>query len=708
MHRITDLPVRVREIENIWIPVRDGIRLAARAWLPEGAERHPVPAVLEYIPYRKRDMTALRDTATHGYLAGHSYACIRLDARGIGDSEGVYGDQFAGQYVEDAIDAIAWLAEQPWCSGAVAMFGLSWGAAIALETAARRPPSLRTIVAAAGIDDRYALRYPGGCLATATISGIVAQLSYATRPPDPAIVGERWREMWLERLTAAAPLAEGWLARPARDPDWQEAAIAADYGRIACPVLVSAGWADPAFAAMMMRTVERLETPRLGIFGPWAHRYPHLGIPGPAIDYLGETLRWLDHWLKGHDTGIMAEPRLRSWLASDFTTAAVPEDRPGRWIGTPEWPDPGGEGREYWFGRGTLAQEKQPATQLDLPSTLLIGSATGEFMPLFGSDRGPELPGDQGADDAASLVFDSPPLEAPLELLGAPLVRLAFEGEDPAGQVVVRLCEVAPDGRSRRLSWGARNLGLSDDLSALRKPGGARQSMEVEISVFPLAETLAAGHRLRIAVSTSYWPLLWPAPVSPRLTLKTAGSLLSLPVASRGDACRGPGVPRAAPTLRWTELRPGGYRRVESRDGKTGERVLTITDDMGTGRIEELGLEISEATTRIYRIRPNDPTSASIETETTCSFRRGDWSTRTTVRGHVARAGNAFESRHTLRAEESDRTVFSRRWRRRIPPPELATAPRSDRLVADGAHDANDREGSVQARDPRGDQGRER
>ena len=95
MRRVTDLPHRVREQENVWIRLREGISLAARLWVPEGAETHPVPAILEYIPYRKRDMTALRDTATHVYLAGHLYACIRLDARGTGDSEGDYGDQFA-------------------------------------------------------------------------------------------------------------------------------------------------------------------------------------------------------------------------------------------------------------------------------------------------------------------------------------------------------------------------------------------------------------------------------------------------------------------------------------------------------------------------------------------------------------------------------------------------------------------------------------
>ena len=205
MRRVNELPLAVCEMENIWIPLSDGVRLAARMWLPETTASQPVPAVLEYIPYRKRDMTALRDGATHGYLAGHGYACVRLDVRGVGDSEGLYGDQFTAQYVDDAVEAIAWLARQPWCSGDVAMFGLSWGAAIALQTAVHRPPELKTIVCAAGIDDRYALRYPGGCLSTATVSSIVAQMSYATRPP-----GSRHRRRALARDVAGSP-------RPGRD-----------------------------------------------------------------------------------------------------------------------------------------------------------------------------------------------------------------------------------------------------------------------------------------------------------------------------------------------------------------------------------------------------------------------------------------------------------------------------------------------------------
>jgi putative CocE/NonD family hydrolase len=660
--RATDRPIAsLRELENIWIPLRDGVRLAARAWLPEDAERHPVSAVLEYIPYRKRDMTALRDTATHGHIARHGYACIRLDARGTGDSEGVYGDQFAAQYVDDAVDAIAWLARQPWCNGDVAMFGLSWGAAIAMQTAARRPPALKTIICAAGIDDRYALRYPGGCLATATVSGVVAQMSYATRPPDPEIVGPRWREMWMERLEAAMPTGETWLANPLRDKAWRADAVADDYAHIACPSLLSAGFADPAFASAMLRTLEGIGAPRLGIFGPWAHRYPHSGIPGPAIDYLGETLRWLDHWLKGRDTGIMREPRLRAWLPTSFTTTQIPEQRPGRWIAVAQWPAPDAAERHYWLGHAGLTMEPQPPSWAEIPEELLISSAAGEFMPLFGSDRGPELAGDQVADDAASLIFDSMPLDAPLSLLGIPSVRLALETDQPTAQIVVRLCEVTPDGRSRRLSWGACNLGLSDDLSA-RRTAAAGASLVVDIPLYAVAETVAAGNRLRIALSSSYWPLIWPAARSPRLRVGMGASQVLLPLCSGHGEYAGFGEPISAPTLRWTQLRPGGYRRVERREPATGEHVLVVTDDMGKGRIEELGLEISEATTRTFRIRPNHPSSAALTTETTCRFSRDGWSAETSVHGEVARGSSGFATRHKLQARENGDGVFSRSW----------------------------------------------
>jgi putative CocE/NonD family hydrolase len=152
---VTTFPRAVRVIEHTLIPLKDGTTLAARIWLPEDAERNPVPAILEYLPYRKRDGTYERDALTHPYLAGNGYAGVRVDIRGSGESSGLLFDEYSEQEQRDALEVIAWLAAQPWCSGAVGMMGISWGGFNGLQIAARRPPALKAIVTLCSTDDRY-------------------------------------------------------------------------------------------------------------------------------------------------------------------------------------------------------------------------------------------------------------------------------------------------------------------------------------------------------------------------------------------------------------------------------------------------------------------------------------------------------------------------------------------------------------------------
>src|SRR5919198_453941 len=124
---VTTFPRTVRVIEHTLIPLKDGTKLAARIWLPDDAEQNPVPAILEYLPYRKRDGTYERDALTHPYLAGHGYAGVRVDLRGSGESEGLLFDEYTKQEHDDGLEVIAWLAAQRWCSGVVGVMGISWG-----------------------------------------------------------------------------------------------------------------------------------------------------------------------------------------------------------------------------------------------------------------------------------------------------------------------------------------------------------------------------------------------------------------------------------------------------------------------------------------------------------------------------------------------------------------------------------------------------
>ncbi|TMJ94192.1 MAG: CocE/NonD family hydrolase, partial [Actinobacteria bacterium] len=242
-----DFPRAVRVIQHAWIPLSDGCRLAARIWLPEDAEEDPVPALLEYIPYRKNDATATRDARMHPYFAGHGYGAARVDLRGSGDSDGILLDEYLEQEQDDALEVIAWLAAQPWCTGRVGIIGKSWGGFNGLQIAARRPPELGAVVTVASTDDRYAddVHYMGGCLlGSDMLSWASAMLAFNARPPDPAVVGERWREQWLERLERTPPFVEAWLAHQRRDAYWRHGSVCEDYAMIECPVYAVGGWAD--------------------------------------------------------------------------------------------------------------------------------------------------------------------------------------------------------------------------------------------------------------------------------------------------------------------------------------------------------------------------------------------------------------------------------------------------------------------------------
>ncbi len=341
MHTRTEFPHRVRHEELVWIPMPDGARLAARLWLPETAPNQPVPAILEYIPYRRRDNTRARDEVMHPYFAGHGYASVRVDLRGSGDSDGVLEDEYLQQELDDGVAVIRWLAEQPWCNGNVGMIGISWGGFNGLQIAAMAPPQLKGIITVCSTDDRYAddVHHMGGCLLGDNLSWASTMFAFNSLPPDPAMVGERWREMWHERLHHSGLWLEKWLHHQRRDDYWKHGSICEDWSAVRCPVMAVSGWAD-GYSNAVFRLLEGLDVPRLGLVGPWSHKYPHQGVPGPAIGFLQEAVRWWDQWLKEEETGIMGEPMLRAWLQDSVPPDTYYEHRPGRWVGEPSWPSP--------------------------------------------------------------------------------------------------------------------------------------------------------------------------------------------------------------------------------------------------------------------------------------------------------------------------------------------------------------------------------
>ncbi len=672
MRILAEFPRRVREIENVWIPMPDGVRLAARIWLPEDAEARPVPAILEYIPYRKRDLLRSRDEPIHRYFAGHGYAAIRLDIRGTGESEGVLRDEYLPQELDDAEAAIAWIAAQPWCDGALGMFGKSWGGFNGLQVAARRPAALKAIITVASTDDRYAddAHYMGGCLINENLSWGSAFFNLMAQPPDPALVGDAWRAMWRERLEAAHPVAAEWMRHPHRDAYWRHGSVCEDFAAISCAVYAVGGWAD-AYTNAIPRLLAGLACPRKGLIGPWGHQYPQDGVPGPAIGFLQEALRWWDRWLKGVDNGIMAEPMLRAWMQDGVTPRPDYETRPGRWVAEESWPSRRIETRGYALAPGRLAEGAGEDGSATIASPQSVGIASGAWCG-FGAKG--EMPTDQRVDDARSLVFDSDPLAADTDILGAPEVTLEIASDRPQAMVAVRLCDLHPDGTSERVTYGLSNLSHRDG-HANPQPlvPGARTRVRVRLN--DAAHRFAAGHRIRLAVSTSYWPIAWPSPERVTLTIFTGESRLALavrPPRAEDEALHPFAPPEAAPGPAETRLRPARTRRAVEHDLSTHEVVHAsglVDDDWEQGgltRLDDIDLDIGQAMWRRLRIRDDDPLSARAELRNRTEFKRDGWNAAVETRTTLTATADEFLLDAELHAYEGKDRVFTRTWSERI------------------------------------------
>ncbi|MEU2237164.1 CocE/NonD family hydrolase [Streptomyces vietnamensis] len=657
----TDFPYETRH-EDVRIPLPDGTRLYARVWRPLADE--PVPALLEYLPDRLTDWTAPRDRQRHPWYAGHGYASVRVDVRGHGNSEGLPGDAYDAVELADGVAVVNWLAGQEWCTGRVGMFGIGRGGSTALRIAALAPGPLGAVVAVCATDDRYDndVHYLGGSvLAVGMHSRAATTLAFTARPPDPQYVGEEWRELWLRRLEAVEPPVHTWLAHQTRDAYWRHGSVREEYGAVRAAVLAVGGWHDP-YRDTVLRLARHLPQDRVrAIIGPWSHQYPDRGLPpGPAIGFLQETLRWWDHHLKDVENDVMAEPLLRSWISDAHPPATVYEELPGRWAADPAWPSPHVTPVTYGFQGAPVLVDSPQRTGLD----------AGRFLPL-GNDA--DLPPDQRDEDARSACFDFPVPESaePIEILGRPSVSLRLTTTAPTGQVVARLCDVAPDGSSTLVTRGALNLSARYGPDrAVEAQIGEPETLLLELN--GIGHTFPPGHRVRLAVSSTYWPWIWPQPDAAGFTLDPAGSSLTLPVRARAeDAVEWEEPEQSAPlgvaypaTLE--EPRP---ERLVVRDVARDEWTLEVDPKYGGTRVYPDGLECTENALETYTVDEGGPLSARTRSEWTIRLHRPElaWDVTIDTRSEIFCDADAFHTEDEVVCREGGEVVFHRTWEKRIP-----------------------------------------
>jgi putative CocE/NonD family hydrolase len=638
---------------DVWIPMPDGIRLHARIWAP--AADAPVPALLEYLPYRLDDWTAPRDSERHPWYAAHGYASIRVDIRGTGSSDGLFVDEYSAQELDDGVAVIEWIAAQDWCTGAVGMFGISWGGFNALQLAGRAPSALKAIVTVCSTDDRYDddVHYMGGAVLGIDMAAWGATMfAFNSRPPRPEVVGDGWVERWRERLEANRPMMPTWLAHQERDDYWRHGSVCEDYSAIDAAVLAVGGWADP-YRDAVLRLVENLPGPAKGIVGPWSHQYPDRGLtPGPSIGFLQETLRWWDRWLKGVDTGVEADPALRAFISDSEPPATSYPVRTGRWVGAASWPPPASVSASPVLPLDVFHGPSAAGDAVVIRSPQRTGLDAGRFFP-FGNAT--DLPPDQRAEDGLSVCFDLL-LDEPLDVLGNVLVDLALASDLPDANVVVRLCDVAPDGASTLVTRGALNLNKRIDRARI-DPMVPGEEAVVRVPLVSTGHSFPAGHRLRVAVSSTYWPWIWPHAREATLEVAPSRSLVTLPVWTRteDDGVRFEEAVQSTPLA--IQRIPDGSglpERSVSHDVATGEWTLDVDPGYGGSRVYPDGLVFTESSRETYRITEGDPTSAVAESRWAIGLEQPGWRARLETTSRVTADAGAYRVVNTLRAWARD------------------------------------------------------
>ena len=643
--------------QTVWIPLQDGKRLAATIWMPDGDG--PFPAVLEYLPYRRGDGTAPRDDSTYPHFAENRIVGVRVDSRGQGDSDGLFDDEYSPTELSDACEVIAWIAAQEWSNGGVGMMGISWGGFNGLQVAALRPPALKAVVSIAATVDRFAddIHFKGGAMLSANVYWAGTMLSYNSRPPDPDVVGDRWEEIWKERLAAQPMLLETWLRHQRRDVYWQHGSVCEDWNAIGCPVWVIAGWAD-GYRNCPATLAEHLSAPVKAMTGPWIHKYPHFAWPKPRADFLGMAVDWWHHWLSGQDRGVTEWPDYSAYMAEAIRPRPWREADSGRWIGT-DWPGNGASLTLTMGGDGRLGSEAPGETVIASPQH--CGVAAGEYFTLT---PGADLAADQRADDALSACWDGPPLTMPMEILGRPLAKFRVRIDAPHGNLIARLVDVHPDGTAALIARGVLNL-CHRNGSADPQPMTVGVAEEVELPLDQTAYRLPAGHRLRLAISTAYFPMVLPSPVAVTAEIAADGKL-ALPLPGEIEE-----IVVAEPPIDtfpvYPRLAEGHAHRSVAIDLGTGRVAYTIDEDSGLTEVPRNGMQTRESRHEVWEIASDDPLSVNGTLAFETLRQRGAWIARTLANVRFSATATTWEVEADLTAWNGEREIIRRDWRFSVP-----------------------------------------
>jgi len=651
--------------EDQWITLKDGTKLATRIWMPDCAKDKPVPTVLEYLPYRKRGGTDPRDESTYPVFAAAGIAGVRVDIRGSGESDGVIDGEYTPRELSDACEILEWIAAQPWSNGNVGMMGISWGGFNCLQVAALKPPQLKAVISIASSVDRYNddIHYKNGTHLSTHLSWAGTMLAYQSRSPDIDLVGDKWKDMWLERLEGQPFFMEEWLSHQRRDDFWKHASICEDFKGFPVPALVIAGWAD-GYRNTPLKAIEGLQEKGKAIIGPWVHKYPHFAWPKPRMDFHGEAIAWWKHWLGDEDNNAEELPQMRAYILDGPRPALRREKDPGYWIAKSSWETPQTE--MLTVGADNLLNmtgASEGIGEVYLRSPLDTGMTGGEW---FTMKPDAEIAGDQRPDNGGSLTFETAPLNEEAVYLGAPEVTLDLACDADWENLAVRIIDVHPDGTETRACYGVLNLAHRNG-NENPEPMQHGKKTRITMRLDAMGYRFAPGHRIKVAFSTSYWPIILPSAEAPGVTIDTSSISLAMPLLGDHERITVAEPENPDPLPNYEMRQPESTRRSAEKDLTTGLTHWRIFEDAGLEVHPENGLRSREVQNEVWTIDPNDPLSMTADIDWLTHMERDGWSVSTKTTTTMRCTQKDWIISASVTAFEGETEIFSRSFEKRIP-----------------------------------------